>query len=137
MQGKLIYRPIDWGGEEIQKFSEISSDFFEYLSSLYSQCLLMVDLSLSLCRTILEGLITRTQRTSQNFSMNATTSLEVCNPHQEEEDGKTLVCDKRDRGINCEFCRDLHLSLMFSGRYKKIRLKESEVWLMLFQAKLL
>ena len=39
-----------------------------------------------------------------------------------------LVCDKRDIAITCEFCRDLHLTFMFSGLYKKIRLKESEVW---------
>ena len=25
---------------------------------------------------------------------------------QEEEDGKTAVCDKRDRAITCGFCRD-------------------------------
>ena len=30
--------------------------------------------------------------------------------------------------ITFEFCRDLHLTLMFSSLYKKIRLKESEVW---------
>ena len=36
--------------------------------------------------------------------------------------------DKRDRAITCVFCRDLHLTLTFSGLYKKICLKESEVW---------
>ena len=36
--------------------------------------------------------------------------------------------DKRDRAITCVFCRDLHLTIMFSGLYKKICLKESEVW---------
>ena len=36
--------------------------------------------------------------------------------------------DKRDRAITCVFCRDLHLTIMFSGIYKKICLKESEVW---------
>ena len=36
--------------------------------------------------------------------------------------------DKRDRAITCVFCRDLHLTLMFSGLYKKICSKESEVW---------
>ena len=36
--------------------------------------------------------------------------------------------DKRDGTITCVFCRDLHLTLMFSGLYKKICLKESEVW---------
>ena len=36
--------------------------------------------------------------------------------------------NKRDRAITCVFCRDLHLTIMFSGLYKKICLKESEVW---------
>ena len=36
--------------------------------------------------------------------------------------------DKRARAITSVFCRDLHLKLMFSGLYKKICLKESEVW---------
>ena len=27
---------------------------------------------------------------------------------QEELDGKTLMCDKRDRAITYVFCRDLH-----------------------------
>ena len=35
--------------------------------------------------------------------------------------------DKRDRAITCVFCRDLHLTSMFFGLYKKICLKESEV----------
>ena len=39
-----------------------------------------------------------------------------------------FVCDKRDRAITCVFCRDLHLALMFSCVYKKICLKESDVW---------
>ena len=34
-------------------------------------------------------------------------------------DGKTPVCDKRDRAINCLFCRDLHFTLMFSGLLQK------------------
>ena len=38
------------------------------------------------------------------------------------------VCDKRDRAISCMLCRDLHLALMFSCFYKKICLKESDVW---------
>ena len=38
------------------------------------------------------------------------------------------MCEKRDMAITFEFCRDLHLTLMFSSLYKKIRLKESEVW---------
>ena len=38
---------------------------------------------------------------------------------REEEEGKTLVRDKRDRGIACVFCRDLHLTLIFSGLLQK------------------
>ena len=36
--------------------------------------------------------------------------------------------DKRDRASNCVFCRDIHQTLMFSGLYKKLCLRESEVW---------
>ena len=39
-----------------------------------------------------------------------------------------FVRDKRDRAITCMLCRDLHLGLMFCGFYKKICLKESDVW---------
>ena len=38
---------------------------------------------------------------------------------QEEEDGKTAVCDKRDKAITCGFCRDLHLTPRFSGPLQK------------------
>ena len=38
---------------------------------------------------------------------------------QKEEDGKIFVCDKRDRAITYAFCRDRHLTLMFSGRLQK------------------
>ena len=54
--------------------------------------------------------------------------MSLRNRRQEDEDSKTLVRDKRDRAITCVFCRDLHLTIMFSGLYKKICLKESEVW---------
>ena len=37
----------------------------------------------------------------------------------EKKDGKTLVCDKRDRAISYFFCRDLHLTLIFSGLFQK------------------
>ena len=47
---------------------------------------------------------------------------------QEEGEGKTLVCDKRDKAITCILCRDLHLALIFCGLFKTICLKESEVW---------
>ena len=36
--------------------------------------------------------------------------------------------DKRDRAITCVFCRDLQLNQCFLVLYKKICLKESEVW---------
>ena len=39
-----------------------------------------------------------------------------------------FVCDKLDRAITCILCHDLHLALMFSCFYKKICLKESDVW---------
>ena len=32
-----------------------------------------------------------------------------------KKDGKTLVCDKRDRAITCVFCLDFHLKLKFCG----------------------
>ena len=38
------------------------------------------------------------------------------------------MCDKRDIAITCEFCRDLYLTLMFSGLDKKTSLMENEVW---------
>ena len=37
---------------------------------------------------------------------------------------KITVCEKRDRAITCLLCSDLHLTLKFSGLYKKIYLKE-------------
>ena len=45
---------------------------------------------------------------------------------QEEGDGKTLVCDKRTRAINLiyVFCRDLHLTLNFSGLLQNDLFKE-------------
>ena len=42
-----------------------------------------------------------------------------------QQDDKTFVHDKRDRAITYVFPRDLHLTLMFSGLYKKIPFKES------------
>ena len=56
---------------------------------------------------------------------------------QKEEDGKTFVYDKRDRAITYAFCRDRHLTLMFSGRLQKDLFKESEVWRKLFLNKLI
>ena len=39
-----------------------------------------------------------------------------------------VISDKCEIAITCKFCGDLNLTLMFSGLYKKICLKESEVW---------
>ena len=36
-----------------------------------------------------------------------------------EDDGRTLVCDKRDKAISYVFCCDLHLTSMFSGLLQK------------------
>ena len=47
---------------------------------------------------------------------------------QEEEDGKTLVCDKWDRAINWLFCRDCQLKLRFSGLLQKDLLKGNWSW---------
>ena len=38
---------------------------------------------------------------------------------QEKEDGKTLLCDKRDTAITCTLCRDLHLTAIFYGPLPK------------------
>ena len=51
---------------------------------------------------------------------------------QKEEDGKPLLCDKRDRAITCGPCvfrRDLHLTLLCSGLLQKylLTLEEGEV----------
>ena len=50
-----------------------------------------------------------------------------------------LVRDKRDRAITCVFCRNLHLTLIIYCLvfYKKICLKEGEVWRKVFSNKLL
>ena len=47
------------------------------------------------------------------------TKLVYATGRQKEEDGKRLVCDKRDRAINCVFCRDLHFTLTFFGLLQK------------------
>ena len=51
---------------------------------------------------------------------------------------RTLVCDKRDRAFTYVFCRDLHLTSMFSGLLQKDLFKGR--WILaksFFQAKLL
>ena len=48
-----------------------------------------------------------------------------------------FVHDKRDRAITCMLCRDLHLGLMFCGFYKKICLKESDVWRKVISSKII
>ena len=42
---------------------------------------------------------------------------------KEEEDGKSLVCDKSCMAITCVLCRYLNLTLMFSGLLRKDLLK--------------
>ena len=41
---------------------------------------------------------------------------------QKEEDGKTFVCDKRDRAITYVFSRDIHLTLTFLVFFYKTNL---------------
>ena len=53
------------------------------------------------------------------------------------EDDKTLVCDTRDRAITWWFCRDLHLTLVFSGLLRNICLKQGEVWRKVFLNKVI
>ena len=43
----------------------------------------------------------------------------IINEFAQQEEGKTLVRDKRDKAITCVLCRDLHLTVMFSGRCTK------------------
>ena len=55
------------------------------------------------------------------------------NSEFKQQDGRKkrtakCLCDKRDRVITCMLCRDLHLALIISCFYKKICLKESDVW---------
>ena len=38
------------------------------------------------------------------------------------------MCDKRDKAISYVFCRDLHLTSMFSGLLQKDLFKGSEFW---------
>lgn len=42
---------------------------------------------------------------------------------KEEEDSKTLVCDKSCMANTCVLCRYLHLTLMVSGLLRKDLLK--------------
>ena len=56
------------------------------------------------------------------------------NLHFPSNNGKTLVCDKRDRTINCEFV--VNLTLMFSGLLKKICLTETDAWRKVFSNKI-
>ena len=44
-----------------------------------------------------------------------------------QEDGKTLVLDKRDRGIASVFCRELHLTSLCSGLFQDL-FEERWVW---------
>lgn len=49
--------------------------------------------------------------------------MSLRNSTVERRDDKTLVCDKRDNAIACVLCRDLHITLMFSGVLLKDRFK--------------
>ena len=65
----------------------------------------------------------------RRFTMTIFTATQCCNivatlviyatGRQEEEDGRTLVCDKRDKAISYVFCRDVHLTSMYSGLLQK------------------
>ena len=75
------------------KMSFISECLSSWLPTiLFIFSMQKIDLFLSLCITILEGLITRARKTPQNFNLNvfflvvtllhdATSSLEIWNPH--------------------------------------------------------
>ena len=55
-----------------------------------------------------------------------------------EEDGKRLVFGKGDRAITCMFYRDLYPGHhCFLVLYKKICLKEGEVWRKVFSNKII
>ena len=56
---------------------------------------------------------------------------------QEEEDGKTGVCDNRDRAVTCVFCRDLHFTQCFPFFYKRTCSKEGGVWRKVFTNKII
>ena len=48
------------------------------------------------------------------------------------------MSEKRDRAINCVFCRDLHLTLMFSGLTERsVWEKEGDVWRKVFSYKII
>ena len=57
----------------------------------------------------------------QSYCVN---SLVFATGRQEEEDGRTLVCDKHDKPISNVFCLDLHLTSMFSGLLQEDLFKE-------------
>ena len=54
-----------------------------------------------------------------------------------EEDGKALVCDKRDRAFTDMFCCDHHLTLCFLVFHKHTCLKKGEVGQKFVQTNLL
>ena len=81
--------------------------------SLTIACSLFLNLNLNLilCKGTVSG-----------YSVNRWPSTFVKFTQQDgrkKSDGKTLVCDKRDRVITCVFCRGLHITPMFSGPLQK------------------
>ena len=77
-----------------------------------------------------------TNRKMAPFGLGAALSRVYATGLQQEEDAKTLECDKRDRVITCVFCRDLHLNKFFLVFYNKICLKEGEAWRKVFSYKI-
>ena len=66
--------------------------------------------------------------------MTVVVSFHYATGQQKEEDGKPLLCDKRDKSITCVFCRYLHLILLCSVLLQKdlLTLEEDEVWQKMF-----
>ena len=63
---------------------------------------------------------------SDKFSKYINTEFIYATGRQEEEDGKTLVSDKRDKAITCVFCRDLRLQkYLFKGSLAKSYFKQN------------
>ena len=67
-------------------------------------------------------------RTAGTFVFPSTFISEFTQQDGRKKRTAKCLCDKLDRAITCMLCRDLHLALMFSCFYKKICLKESDVW---------
>ena len=86
----------------------------ENLDSTWSKHVRTAPKTLSISRQRLTDTFHWPKRTDWNVTL-----VSLRNRTQEEEDGRTLVCDKRDKAISYAFCRDLHLTSMFSGLLQK------------------